>query len=74
MLLAESDQVYFRDTLARARQTGRTGLVETVTDNGPPPYRDALRYEPVLAHEADVYPYDDSVTTRASAASPRTRS
>lgn len=56
-----TDRTYYTDTLAWARRTGKTGLVDTLTRNGPPPYRNSLHYEQVLGHEADVYPYDDTV-------------
>ena len=56
-----TDRIYYADTLAWARRTGKTGLVDTLIRNGPPPYRDSLDYEQVLGHEADVYPYDDTV-------------
>lgn len=56
-----TDRIYYQDTLAWARRTGKAGLVDTLTGNGPPPYRDSLDYEAVLGREADVYPYDDTV-------------
>ncbi|MEP6796910.1 MAG: alpha/beta fold hydrolase, partial [Lapillicoccus sp.] len=58
--LRETDQIYYQDTLAWAIRTKNAGLVEQLTRNGPPPYADALKYEPVLSHEQAVYPYDDS--------------
>ena len=56
-----TDRVYYTDTLAWARRTGKTGIADTLTKNGPPPYQNSLKYEQVLGHEADVYPYDDTV-------------
>jgi proline iminopeptidase len=55
-----TDQRYYRDTLAWARETGNTGLAETLTRNGPPPYADARLYDPVLSAEHELYPYDRS--------------
>jgi proline iminopeptidase len=57
---AATDRTYYRDTLAWARETGNTDLAETLTTNGPPPYADARRYDPVLSAEHELYPYDRS--------------
>jgi len=56
----ETDRIFYADTLAWARETGNTGLVETLTAIGPPPYESILDYEPALSYEHDVYPYDHS--------------
>jgi proline iminopeptidase len=56
----ETDQIFYRDTLAWAERTGQTELAATLRENGPPPYADALAYEPALSHEMDVSPYDHS--------------
>ena len=56
----ETDRIFYEDTLEWARETGRDDIVETLTENGPPPYESILDYEPALAHEKDVYPYDRS--------------
>jgi pimeloyl-ACP methyl ester carboxylesterase len=55
-----TDRLYYRDTLAWARRTRNTSLERQLTGNGPPPYADALDYEPLLGSEQQVYPYDDS--------------
>jgi pimeloyl-ACP methyl ester carboxylesterase len=55
-----TDRLYYQDTLAWAERTGNSALAKQLTRNGPPPYADALKYEPVLSNEQDVYPYDDS--------------
>jgi proline iminopeptidase len=55
---AATDRVFYDDTLTWARREGNTGLVETLTRNGAPPYRDMLDYEAALSNEQDVYPYD----------------
>jgi proline iminopeptidase len=55
-----TDLTYYQDTLAWAARTGNAALVAQLTRNGPPPYTDALKYEPVLSYEQEVYPYDDS--------------
>jgi pimeloyl-ACP methyl ester carboxylesterase len=54
----DTDRIFYADTLAWARETGDTGLVATLTENGPPPYEDTLDYEAALSHEMDMYPYD----------------
>ena len=56
----ETDRIFYRDTLAWARETGKSDLVATLTDIGPPPYASILDYEPLLSYEKDVYPYDHS--------------
>jgi len=54
----ETDRIFYRDTLAWARDNGRDDVVATLTDIGPPPYQSIFDYEPLLAYEKDVYPYD----------------
>jgi proline iminopeptidase len=61
-----TDRIYYQDTLAWARSHGRSGLVETLLRNGPPPYQDLLKYDPVLNNEQLVYPYDDTVNEESS--------
>ena len=63
---AETDKVFYRDTLAWARETGRSGLVAKLLDNGQPPYSDVLDYEAVLPYEQEVYPYDHSGNSEGS--------
>ena len=53
----ETDEVFYADTLAWARRTGDTALVDKLTRSGPPPYTDMLDYEPSLTN-TQVYPYD----------------
>jgi proline iminopeptidase len=53
-----TDQRYYRDTLAWARETGNTDLADTLTANGPPPYTDARLYETLVSAEHELYPYD----------------
>jgi hypothetical protein len=54
----ETDRIFYEDTLAWARETGNTGLVDRLTEIGPPPYEDVLGYESALSYEQDMYPYD----------------
>ncbi|MEP6855948.1 MAG: alpha/beta fold hydrolase [Pedococcus sp.] len=54
---AETDRTYYRDTLAWARESGNTALVDTLTQSGPPPYTSMLDYEPTLSYDHEVYPY-----------------
>jgi pimeloyl-ACP methyl ester carboxylesterase len=56
----ETDRIFYQDTLAWARETGKDDVVATLTEIGPPPYQSILDYEPLLAYEKDVYPYDRS--------------
>jgi len=56
----ETDRIFYRDTLAWARKTGKNDVVATLTDIGPPPYATILPYESALSYEHDVYPYDHS--------------
>ncbi|MEO9220173.1 MAG: alpha/beta hydrolase [Mycobacteriaceae bacterium] len=59
--IRETDRIFYIDTLAWARRTGNTALVDTLTSNGPPPYADVRKYEPaLLTYENKVYPYDHS--------------
>jgi pimeloyl-ACP methyl ester carboxylesterase len=55
---AETDRIFYRDTLAWARDSGNTELVDRLTSSGPPPYTSVLDYEPALSHEPEVYPYN----------------
>ena len=57
---AETDRIFYADTLRWARQTGRAGLVDELTAIGPPPYDQMLDYETALSHEHEVYPYDNT--------------
>lgn len=54
----ETDRIIYADTLAWARRTGNTGVVDELTASGPPPYTRILDYEPALSHMDDVYPYN----------------
>ena len=54
---AETDRIFYRDTLAWARKSGGAGLVDMLTASGPPPYSRMLDYEPALSYEQEVYPY-----------------
>jgi proline iminopeptidase len=56
----ETDRIIYRDTMAWARNTANTKVADTLTTIGPPPYSSILDYEPALAHESQVYPYDHS--------------
>ncbi len=54
---AETDRIFYQDTLAWARARGNTDLVTTLTDHGAPPYERMLDYEPALSYEQEIYPY-----------------
>jgi proline iminopeptidase len=53
-----TDRLYYQDTLAWARRTGNTSVVQQLTRNSQPPYTNPLDYEPLLGNEQKVYPYD----------------
>ena len=55
-----TDRIFYDDTLVWARDDGDTGLVDGLTEIGPPPYDKMLDYEIALSHEHEVYPYDHS--------------
>jgi len=55
-----TDRIFYRDTLAWAREAGKSDLVAELTEIGPPPYASILPYETALSYEHDVYPYDHS--------------
>jgi hypothetical protein len=55
-----TDTIFYNDTLDWAQANGDTGLVDKLTDIGPPPYERMLDYETALSYEHDVYPYDHS--------------
>ena len=56
----ETDRIIYKDTLAWAHDTSNAGLVDQLTEIGPPPYENILNYEPALSYEHEVYPYDHS--------------
>lgn len=49
----ETDIMFWEDTLEWAGETGNASLAETLRQNGPPPYENILKYEPVINHEHD---------------------
>ncbi len=65
----ETDRIIYTDTLAWARRSGHTALVDQLLKSGPPPYTDVLDYEPALSHEKDVYPYDHRVNDEGAGGS-----
>jgi pimeloyl-ACP methyl ester carboxylesterase len=64
----ETDRIFYADTLAWARRTGDTALVDTLTASGPPPYADILDYEPALTRIDAVYPYDHTPNAEGAGA------
>jgi proline iminopeptidase len=62
----ETDRIFYEDTLAWARASGRDGLVASLTEIGPPPYERMLDYTTLLAHERDVYPYDRTANSEGA--------
>lgn len=56
--LAASDRLFYEDILAWAGETGRDSLARRLTGQGPPPYADVYRYEPIMTYAPRVYDYD----------------
>ncbi len=59
--VAETDRMFWEDTIAWADAAGNTDLANRLRDWGPPPYDDLLRYEDAIGHEHDwnMYPEMD---------------
>ncbi|MBE9067399.1 alpha/beta hydrolase [Leptolyngbya cf. ectocarpi LEGE 11479] len=55
--LRETDILFYKDTIAWAEQTNNDALLTTLNQNGPPPYKDFFKYEPVFLHEHDWNAY-----------------
>jgi pimeloyl-ACP methyl ester carboxylesterase len=64
--IAQTDRVFYDDTLTWARRTNNTGVLDGLTASGPPPYTDLLDYESALANGNDVYPYDHSANSEGA--------
>jgi pimeloyl-ACP methyl ester carboxylesterase len=60
----ETDILFWEATLAWARSEGNERLAARLVANGPPPYADLHRYDPVVSHEHDwnAYPEFDPAT------------
>ena len=58
--LAETDRIFYDDTLAWARAGGNAEFAAQLEAAGPPPYSNLLDYPMVFAHEQQVYGYDHS--------------
>lgn len=55
---AETDRLFYEDTLAYAGRTGNWDLASTLMAAGEPPYDDIWAYEHVLAHEREWNEYE----------------
>lgn len=64
--VAETDQIFYDDTLAWARQRGDAKVVAQLKAVGPPPYSNLLNYPIVLGHEQQVYGYDHAVNAEGA--------
>ncbi|HSK32630.1 MAG TPA: alpha/beta hydrolase [Propionicimonas sp.] len=64
--IAETDRIFYDDTLAWARESGNSAFVAQLEAAGPPPYADLLDYPMVFAHEQEVYGYDHSVNAEGA--------
>jgi proline iminopeptidase len=54
---AETDRMFWEDTITWAEANGNETLAMNLRENGPPPYADFLKYETALSHEHDWNPY-----------------
>lgn len=54
-----TDVMFWEDTLAWAEATGDEELAAALRRNGPPPYAELLRYDPVVSHEHDWNSYPE---------------
>jgi len=57
--VAETDQIFYDDTLAHAARTGDDALAATLRDLGRPPYDDPLLMLPITMAEQDWNDYTD---------------
>ncbi len=64
--VAETDRLFYDDTLAWARRHGKAEFVAQLRAAGPPPYADLLNYPMVFAHEQQVYGYDHSANAEGA--------
>jgi pimeloyl-ACP methyl ester carboxylesterase len=55
----ETDIMFYEDAMQWAQETGNQNLVETLEQNGPPPYDNLLDYEPAISYEHDWNPYPE---------------
>lgn len=53
-----TDRLFYEDALAWAEATGNEGLAAALVANGPPPYDDIWKYEPIVnsEHDWNAYP------------------
>ncbi len=64
--IAETDRIFYDDTLAWARAQGNAEFVAELEAAGPPPYSNLLDYPMVFAHEQEVYGYDHSANAEGA--------
>ncbi len=64
--VAETDRIFYDDTLAWARARGNVEFVAQLEAAGPPPYSNLLDYPMVFAHEQQVYGYDHSANAEGA--------
>ena len=64
--VAETDQIFYEDTLAWARQGRDAKVIAELEAVGPPPYTNLLNYPLVLGHEQKVYGYDHAVNAEGA--------
>ncbi len=55
----ETDILFWEDTLVWAEETGDETLAARLRSNGPPPYADVGRYDPVVSNEHNWNPYPE---------------
>ena len=63
---AETDRLFYDDTLAWAKDSGKAEFAAQLEAAGPPPYSNLLDYPMVFAHEQEVYGYDHSANAEGA--------
>jgi pimeloyl-ACP methyl ester carboxylesterase len=62
--LVDTDTMFWEDSLAWAERTGNTKLATTLRQNGLPPYKNLLDYEPAISNEHAWNPYPGLDTSK----------
>jgi len=57
--VAETDRIFYEETLTWADEQGNAELVATLREIGPPPYQDLLHYTTIIGSERALYPYPE---------------
>lgn len=57
--VAETDRIFYQETLAWAQEQDDAELLATLHQIGPPPYADLLDYTTIIGSERAMYPYPE---------------